>query len=238
MATWASYAATQGNQRPPSSRNRLPTVAVLSSPAPPSAHQHHNAFALPVGHALLSQRHEEQSLRHELSASRGNGLAVASGAQLPEQSAPTDLEHAGHIVSIEFTLLSICLALVISAGPILRRRPPIRPFALAAARPARVRSSMRLRSNCAIEPRMLSTRLPVLPFVESPSSAVMKWTPRASRSSILLTKCASERPNRSSLKPASVSLPGPPMPCPTPGGICQCCSTLSRMTAESRSRVR
>ena len=45
-------------------------------------------------------------------------------------------------------LFSMCLALVTSAGPILRRRPPIRPFALAAARPAWVRSSMRLRSNC------------------------------------------------------------------------------------------
>jgi hypothetical protein len=35
---------------------------------------------------------------------RGNGLAVTSGPQLPEQSTPTDPEHAGHIVSIEFTL--------------------------------------------------------------------------------------------------------------------------------------
>src|SRR4029453_12606134 len=58
MGTWASYAATQGNQRPPSSRNRLPTVAVLIPPAPPSAHQPHNVFALPVEHALLSQRHD------------------------------------------------------------------------------------------------------------------------------------------------------------------------------------
>jgi universal stress protein family protein len=35
---------------------------------------------------------------------RGNGLAVTSGPQLPEQSTPTDPDHAGHIVSIEFTL--------------------------------------------------------------------------------------------------------------------------------------
>jgi hypothetical protein len=38
------------------------------------------------------------------SASRRKGLAVARSAQLPEQSAPTYLEHAGHIVGIEFTL--------------------------------------------------------------------------------------------------------------------------------------
>src|SRR5215470_6698435 len=37
-----------------------------------------------------------------LVAGRGEGLAIARSAQLPEQSATTDPEHAGHIVSIEF----------------------------------------------------------------------------------------------------------------------------------------
>jgi hypothetical protein len=32
------------------------------------------------------------------------GLAIARSAQFSEQSVPTDLEHAGHVVSIEFTL--------------------------------------------------------------------------------------------------------------------------------------
>src|SRR5262245_50522907 len=46
------------------------------------------------------------------------------------------------------------------------------PRFLAAARPARVRSRIRSRSNWAMKPRMLSTSLPVLPLVESPYTRV------------------------------------------------------------------
>ena len=74
-----------------------------------------------------------------------------------------------------------CVARRSVAMSILRGRPPRRPLALAAARPARVRSAISPRSNSASAPKMLKTRRPfaVVVSISAPAPAsTHRPTPR------------------------------------------------------------
>lgn len=80
-------------------------------------------------------------------------------------------------------------ALMAAASSTLRGRPPLRPFAAAAASPARVRSIMASRSSCAKAAMMVSIALPIAPSVSRPSVMLRKPTPRDSRSSTTDRTC-------------------------------------------------
>ncbi|MDT7763704.1 MAG: acetyl esterase [Mycobacterium sp.] len=69
------------------------------------------------------------------------------------------------IVHRDMPFSRILRALVGAASSTFRGRPPLRPLAAAAARPARVRSIMVSRSSCAKAAMMVSIALPIAPSV-------------------------------------------------------------------------
>ena len=86
------------------------------------------------------------------------------------------------------------------------RRPPLRPRALAAASPARVRSWIRRRSNCARLEKMLNINSPDAVVVSmAPSESDRKPIPLPSNSSTRATRCGIERPRRSRRQTTKVS---------------------------------
>jgi hypothetical protein len=97
-------------------------------------------------------------------------------------------------------------ALPVSSGVILGLRPPVRPRARAAARPAIVLSWMRAASYSAISAKMPKTSLPYAVVVSMiPLVSDFTPTPRASRVVTISTRSRRLRPGRSIFQMMSVS---------------------------------
>ena len=79
-------------------------------------------------------------------------------------------------------------------------RPPRRPRARAADKPARVRSRMNSRSNSASEANRLKVRRPCEVVMPIGSFKLFSPTLRAIRSLTRSTRCCSDRPSRSSFQ--------------------------------------
>jgi hypothetical protein len=92
------------------------------------------------------------------------------------------------------------LADVIRAG-----LPPTLPLARAAATPARERSIMTSRSNCASAEKTWKTRRPPGVVVSIPSCNERKPTPRSPSSPTTSIRCRTERPRRSKRQTTMVS---------------------------------
>ncbi len=94
------------------------------------------------------------------------------------------------------------------AGVIFGLRPPLRPLARAEARPARVRSEIKSRSNSAREAKMPKISLPagVVVSIAAPwPVSTLRPMPRFVRSCTTFTRCRRLRPRRSSFQTTSVS---------------------------------
>ncbi len=85
------------------------------------------------------------------------------------------------------------------------RRPSLMPCFFAAAKPARVRSMIRERSNSESAAMICSTKRPPALSVSMGSERERKLTPRLPRSAIVSTRWDSDRPRRSSFQTTSVS---------------------------------
>ena len=85
------------------------------------------------------------------------------------------------------------------------RLPPIRPCCLAAASPARVRSTISSRSISAKAPITWKKKRPIGVDVSMLSVRLLKFTPLPRRSSISVTRCRMLLPNLSSFQTTSVS---------------------------------
>src|SRR5919106_2759535 len=83
--------------------------------------------------------------------------------------------------------------------------PPFRPLALAAVRPAVVRSRIGFRSNSASAPKIWKISLPPLVVVSIFSVRLLNPMPRSSRLVRVVIRCGRERPKRSSRQTTSVS---------------------------------
>ena len=87
-------------------------------------------------------------------------------------------------------------------------RPPCRPLARAAARPARVRSRMSSRSNSARAPNIWKMSLPPDVVVSICSERLLKPISFSSSAVITSIKLVSDRPRRSSINPSSTNAGG------------------------------
>ena len=86
-----------------------------------------------------------------------------------------------------------------------RGRPPARPRRFAAARPALTRSVISARSNCANEPKTLNRNSPWGVVVSIFSVIERNATPRLFNSVMIVRRCDSERPRRSSFQTIKMS---------------------------------
>ena len=102
--------------------------------------------------------------------------------------------------SLSSTRISrICFSLSLSL------RPPTRPLARAAVRPARVRSRIRLRSNSAKAAKTWNCNFPEALPVSIFSVKLSKVMLSRSRSAMIFTRSERERPSRSSRQTTKVS---------------------------------
>jgi len=94
---------------------------------------------------------------------------------------------------------AVTTAAIFSAS-IATGRPPRRPRRRAAARPARTRSWVRDRSNCASAPKTWNRNSPCGVVVSICSVSDRNATPRSFNSFTVASRCDSDRPRRSSFQ--------------------------------------